>query len=64
LEKLVDAKQSKKLDFSPILVPLLSIVVALAFGGVLIFIQGIDPLLAYRVLFTLLLDPLMESQLL
>jgi len=42
----VDAKQSKKLDFSPILVPLLSIVVALAFGGILIFIQGIDPLLA------------------
>ena len=47
----MDAKQSKKLDFSPILVPLLSIVVALAFGGILIFIQGIDPLLAYRVLF-------------
>jgi len=48
----VDAKQGKKIDFSPILVPLLSILVALAFGGILIFIQGINPLAAYRVLFT------------
>ena len=48
----MDAKQGKKIDFSPILVPLLSILVALAFGGILIFIQGINPLAAYRVLFT------------
>lgn len=48
----MDAKQEKKLDLSPVLVPILSILVALIFGGILVFIQGIDPLLAYKVLFT------------
>lgn len=46
------SKQGKNLDFSPIFVPLLSVVVALAFGGILVFIQGINPLLAYKFLFT------------
>jgi len=48
----VDAKQGKKIDFSPILVPLLSILVALAFGGIIEFYSLLP------------LDPLMESQLL
>jgi simple sugar transport system permease protein len=48
----VVSKQGKNLDFSPIFVPLLSVVVALAFGGILVFVQGINPLLAYKFLFT------------
>lgn len=46
------SKQRKNRDFSPIFVPLLSVVVALTFGGILVFVQGINPLLAYKFLFT------------
>ena len=60
----MDAKQGKKLDFSPILVPLLSILVALSFGGILIFIKGLIRFQLIEFYSLLLLDPLMESQLL
>lgn len=47
----MDAKQGKNLDLSSVFLPFLSIIVALAFGGLLVLIQGIQPLQAYRVLF-------------
>ena len=43
--------EKRPLDLGPVLIPLLSIVVALIFGGIMIAIQKINPLLAYKVLF-------------
>ncbi|NDB31479.1 MAG: ABC transporter permease, partial [Actinobacteria bacterium] len=42
----------RRIDPGVFLVPLLSIIVALAVGGAMIAIQKINPLLAYKVLFT------------
>ena len=42
----------KKLQITGLTVPLFSVLIALFFGGVMIAIQGINPLLAYEVLFT------------
>lgn len=47
-----ETSAKRRLDLVPFVIPLLSIVVALFFGGIMIAIQNIDPLLAYRVLFT------------
>ncbi|NCX16574.1 MAG: ABC transporter permease [Actinobacteria bacterium] len=52
MEQIVDSKQERNLELSPVLVPLLSVVVALSCGAILVFIQGINPILAYKVLFT------------
>ena len=45
-------KKKIKFDFAPFLIPILSILVALFFGGLMIAIQKINPLLAYKVLFS------------
>ncbi|NCZ73472.1 MAG: ABC transporter permease [Actinobacteria bacterium] len=42
----------RRIDLGPFFVPILSIIVALAVGGAMIAIQKINPLLAYKVLFT------------
>ena len=43
--------KKSRLNLVPFLIPLLSIVVAMVFGGIMIAIQKINPLLAYKVLF-------------
>ena len=42
----------KRLPLSGIVIPLLSVLIALFFGGIMIAVQGINPLYAYEVLFT------------
>ena len=44
--------ENKRVNLGSVFVPLLSIVVALVLGGILIYIQNLNPLLAYKVLFT------------
>ena len=44
-------EQKRRFDFGPFLLPILSILVAMIVGGVMIAIQKINPLLAYKVLF-------------
>lgn len=46
------SQKSSSLSLGPFLIPVLSVIVALAIGGILVYIQGSNPLLAYRVLFT------------
>ena len=45
-------QKSGSISLGPFLIPVLSVIVALAIGGILVYIQGSNPLLAYRVLFT------------
>lgn len=42
----------KRISLGPLFIPFLSVLVALALGGILIFFEGSNPLLAYRVLFS------------
>lgn len=42
----------KRLRLTEISIPLLSVLIALFFGGIMIAVQGINPLYAYEVLFT------------
>lgn len=42
----------KRISLGPLLIPFLSVLVALAIGGILVYLQGSNPLLAYRVLFS------------
>jgi ABC-type uncharacterized transport system permease subunit len=46
------SQKSGSISLGPFLIPVLSVIVALALGGILVYIQGSNPLLAYRVLFT------------
>jgi simple sugar transport system permease protein len=46
------SQKSGSISLGPFLIPVLSVIVALAIGGILVYIQGSNPLLAYRVLFT------------
>jgi ABC-type uncharacterized transport system permease subunit len=46
------SEKSGSISLGPFLIPVLSVIVALALGGILVYIQGSNPLLAYRVLFT------------
>jgi len=46
------SQKSSSLLLGPFLIPVLSVIVALAIGGILVYMQGSNPLLAYRVLFT------------
>jgi len=46
------SQKSSSLSLGPFLIPVLSVIVALAIGGILVYIQGSNPLLAYLVLFT------------
>jgi simple sugar transport system permease protein len=41
----------KRLPLSGLVIPLLSVLVAMIFGGIMIAVQGINPLFAYEVLF-------------
>jgi len=41
----------KRLPFSGVVIPPLSVLVAMIFGGIMISVQGINPLFAYEVLF-------------
>lgn len=45
-------KTKKRISLGPLFIPFLSVFVALAIGGVLVYLQGSNPLLAYRVLFS------------
>lgn len=45
------SQKSGSISLGPFLIPVLSVIVALAIGGILVYIQGSNPLLAYRVLF-------------
>ncbi|MGA1158586.1 MAG: ABC transporter permease [Candidatus Nanopelagicaceae bacterium] len=46
------SQKSSSISLGPFLIPVLSVIVALAIGGILVYIQGSNPLTAYRVLFT------------
>jgi simple sugar transport system permease protein len=46
------SQKSGSISLGPFLIPVLSVIVALTIGGILVYIQGSNPLLAYRVLFT------------
>jgi ABC-type uncharacterized transport system permease subunit len=46
------SQKSGSISLGPFLIPVLSVIVALSLGGILVYIQGSNPLLAYRVLFT------------
>jgi simple sugar transport system permease protein len=46
------SEKSGSISLGPFLIPVLSVIVALALGGILVYIQGSNPLTAYRVLFT------------
>ena len=48
----VDVARKQKFNLGPFLIPILSILVALIFGAILIWIQHINPLLTYKVLFS------------
>ena len=48
----VEVVKTKSLNLGPFLIPILSILVALIFGAILIWIQHINPLLTYKVLFS------------
>jgi ABC-type uncharacterized transport system permease subunit len=44
--------QKPRIDFGSLAIPLLSVAVALFFGGILVYIQNINPITAYTALFT------------
>ena len=46
------SQKSGSISLGPFLIPFLSVIVALAIGGILVYVQGSNPLTAYRVLFT------------
>ncbi|MEY2841414.1 MAG: hypothetical protein RLY74_555 [Actinomycetota bacterium] len=46
------SQKSGSISLGPFLIPFLSVIVALAIGGILVYVQGSNPLIAYRVLFT------------
>lgn len=47
----MSSSKAGRISLSPILIPLLSVLVALVIGGILVYLQGSNPVTAYRVLF-------------